>query len=56
MFQPRRWHPVFPAGKHDDQVFGQVLDRMGKGTPLPDVERKPRFMKRDELIRAANTA
>jgi hypothetical protein len=38
-----------PAGKHDDQVdalglIGQLLDRMGKGTPLPGIDQKPRFI------------
>jgi hypothetical protein len=39
----------FPAGKHDDQVdalglIGQVLDRMSKGTVLPNPDEKIRFM------------
>jgi hypothetical protein len=37
------------AGKHDDQVdalglIGQVLDRMAKGTVLPNPDEKIRFM------------
>ena len=50
------WYPAFrsellnfPAGKHDDicdclGLIGQLLDRMGKGTPLPSTDQKIRFM------------
>jgi hypothetical protein len=50
------WYPAFlsellnfPAGKHDDQVdalglIGQLLDRMGRGTPLLGIDQKVRYM------------
>jgi hypothetical protein len=43
------WLLNFPAGKHDDQVdalglIGQVLDRMNKGTALPNADQEIRFM------------